>query len=621
MHVIGTAGHVDHGKSTLVKALTGIDPDRLAEEKAREMTIDLGFAWLTLGEEEIGIVDVPGHRDFIENMLAGVGGIDLALFVVAADEGIMPQTREHLAILDLLGIGGGIVVLTKMDLIDDPDWLELVMLDVGEALAGSILEDAPIAPVSAFTGVGLDDLKGLLEERLSKTVARPDIGRPRLSVDRAFTLPGFGNIVTGTLVDGRFRIGDQVEIQPGDRKGRIRGLQTHQQKLEVAQPGSRVAINLSGIDRKELGRGDVVAAPGAVEDTILFDATYRQLSDAASPLKHNMQVKLFVGASEVIARTRVLGTRQIDPGQEGWLQLALQEPVALVRGDRFILRRPSPAATLGGGHVLDAHPGRSHRRFRSDVTDRLQTLTHGTPSELLAQTMARIEPTTQQNLFQQSGLDPDTARAALSELESDQQIIVLGRQIISRAGWQQFIDKLATILSHYHRDHPLRLGIPREELRSRLNLASAIFNPLLSETAEQGILIEQGSLVRSPEHEISFSTAEQTSINRLKQQFAIAGANSPSVKDCKALVGESVYYALVDLGDLRQLNSDVVYAAEEYSALTNQIIKFLQENQRINAAQTRDLLGTSRKYAIALLEHLDDIRVTRRVGDYRELLK
>ncbi len=620
MHVIGTAGHVDHGKSTLVKVLTGIDPDRLAEEKAREMTIDLGFAWLTLGEEEIGIVDVPGHRDFIENMLAGVGGIDLALFVVAADEGIMPQTLEHLAILDLLGVNGGVVVLTKMDLIDDPDWLELVVLDVGEALAGTVLEDAPIVPVSAFSGEGLDHLKELLQEKLSEIEARPDFGRPRLSVDRAFTLPGFGNIVTGTLVDGRFRVGDQVEIQPGNRKGRIRGLQTHQQKLEVARPGSRVAINLSGIDRKEIGRGDVVASPGTVEDTILFDATYRQLSDASSPLKHNMQVKLFIGAAEVIARTRVLGTRQIDPGQEGWLQLALQEPVALVRGDRFILRRPSPAATLGGGHVLDAHPGRSHRRFRSDVTDRLQTLTHGTPAELLAQTMARIEPTTQQKLFQLSGLDPDSAIAAFHELENDQQVIWLGKQIISRAGWQQLIDKAANILGNYHRDNPLRLGIPREELRSRLSLAPTVFNPLLSEASGQGILVEQGSLVRSPEHKIVFSAAEQTSINHLRQQFVVAGVNSPSVKECKTVVGESVYHALVDLGDLQQLNSDVVYTADEYNTLVNKIISFLNTNQRINAAQVRDLLGTSRKYAIALLEHLDDIKTTRRVDDYRELV-
>jgi selenocysteine-specific elongation factor len=619
VHVIGTAGHVDHGKSTLVKALTGIDPDRLAEEKEREMTIDLGFAWLTLGEEEVGIVDVPGHRDFIENMLAGVGGIDLALFVVAADEGIMPQTREHLAILDLLGIDGGIVVLTKMDLIDDPDWLELVMLDVSEALAGSVLEDAPIVPLSAYNGEGLDELKNVLQEKLSVTEARTDFGRPRLSVDRTFTLAGFGNIVTGTLVDGRFRIGDQVEIQPGNRKGRIRGLQTHQQKLDIAKPGSRVAINLSGIDRKEIRRGDVVAAPGAVEDTILFDAAYRHLPDVSAPLKHNMQVKLFVGAAEVIARTRVLGVKQIEPGQNGWLQLALQEPVALVRGDRFILRLPSPAATLGGGHVLDPHPGRRHRRFRSDVTDRLQTLTHGTPAELLAQTLARIEPTTQHNLFQQSGLDPETAKAAWRELEEDDQVIWLGKQIISYAGWQKLIDKLANILSHYHRDHPLRLGMPREELRSRLELSPVVFNPLLAEGAAQNMLIEEGSLVRSPDHAIVFSPSEQKAINQLLQKFVSAGANSPSVKESKTLVRESVYHALVDLGELRQLNADVVYAANEYKSLTKKIVVFLQANQRINAAQARDLLGTSRKYAIALLEHLDDIKVTRRVGDFREL--
>jgi len=620
LHVIGTAGHVDHGKSTLVKALTGIDPDRLAEEKAREMTIDLGFAWLKLGEEEIGIIDVPGHRDFIENMLAGVGGIDLALFVVAADEGIMPQTREHLAILDLLGIDGGIVALTKMDLVDDPDWLELVMLDVSEALAGSVLADAPIVPISAFTGEGLGDLQKVLEEKLATTQARPDYGRARLSVDRVFTLSGFGNIVTGTLVDGRFRIGDQVEIQPGKRKARIRGLQTHQQKLDIAQPGSRVAINLSGIERKEINRGDVVAAPGTVEDTILLDATYRQLSDAGGPLKHNMQVKLFVGATEVIARTRVLGTKQIGPAQEGWLQLALQEPVALVRGDRFILRRPSPAATLGGGHVLDPHPGRRHRRFRSDVTERLETLTHGTPSELLAQTLARKEPVSSSVLIQQSGLDRNTAEEALRELEENQQLIRLGKQIISRAGWQQFLDRITSILSAYHRDYPLRLGMPREELRSRLRLAPSVFNPLLSESARLGTLIEDGSLAHTPDHEIVFSPAQQAAIDRLLQQFAATGVNSPSVKESKAIVGEYVYHALVDLGNLRQLNNEVVYAGGEYKHLTDKIIHYLETNKSINAAQTRDLLGTSRKYSIALLEHLDDIKITRRVGDYRELV-
>jgi selenocysteine-specific elongation factor len=620
LHVIGTAGHVDHGKSTLVKALTGIDPDRLAEEKAREMTIDLGFAWLTLGDEEVGVVDVPGHRDFIENMLAGIGGIDLALLIVAADEGIMPQTREHLAILDLLGIADGIIALTKMDLIDDSDWLELVMLDVTEALAGTVLEDAPIVPLSAFTGEGIEELKSLLHQKLESTNSRPDFGKPRLPIDRIFTLSGFGNIVTGTLVDGRFRLGDQVEIQPGKKKARIRGLQTHRQKLDLALPGSRVAINLTGIDREEIRRGDVVAAPDTVEDTILIDATYRQLADAGVPLKHNAQVKLFVGAAEVVARTRILGSSQIEPAQEGWLQLALEKPIALAQGDRFILRRPSPATTLGGGRILDPHPGRRHRRFRPEVVERMQTLTHGTPDELLAQTLGRIEPTTKSNLLQQSSLDRETAETAIQELEENQQIVWIGKWILSRAGWQQLMDKQVLVLRSYHRDFPLRLGIPREELRSRLRLAPPVFNPLIEESSGLGILLEEGPFVRLPDHKIIFSASQQANIDRLLRRHAAAGVNSPSVKECKKDVGDDVYHALIDLGELRQLNSEVVYAISEYKSVCEEINQFLSANQRINAAQARDLLGTSRKYAIAILEHLDDIRVTRRVGDYRELV-
>ena len=323
LHVIGTAGHVDHGKSTLVKALTGIDPDRLAEEKAREMTIDLGFAWLTLNDQEIGIVDVPGHKDFIENMLAGVGSIELALLVIAADEGVMPQTKEHLAILDLLQIKDGIVVLTKVDLIDDADWLELVTLDVSEVLSGTVLADAPIVPVSAYTGEGLEELKALLEEKMSALGTHPDYGRPRLFVDRVFTLSGFGTVVTGTLTGGTLSVGDQVEIVPGKQKARIRGLQTHKRKLTTAHPGSRVAINLTGIDRDQVQRGQIIAGPDTIGDTILVDATYHHLADAPGSLKHNQQVKLFIGSAEVLAHTRVIGQKEIVPGQDGWLQLAL----------------------------------------------------------------------------------------------------------------------------------------------------------------------------------------------------------------------------------------------------------------------------------------------------------
>jgi selenocysteine-specific elongation factor len=620
MYVIGTAGHVDHGKSTLVEALTGIDPDRLHEEKEREMTIDLGFAWLKLGDgEEVGVVDVPGHRDFIENMLAGVGGIDLALFVVAADEGVMPQTREHLAILDLLDVGGGIVALTKTDLIDDPDWLELVTLDLHETLTGTILADAPIVPVSAKTGEGLDELRTLLWQHLSAAEPRADLGRPRLPVDRVFSLSGFGTVVTGTLLDGRFRIGDPVEIQPTGLKGRVRGLQTHKTKLDVALPGSRVAINISGVDRDDVHRGNVVAAPGVISHTILLDASYRHLPDASGPLKHNMEVKLFVGAAEVLARTRVLGAQQINPGETGWLQLALAEPVATTRRDRFILRRPSPGETLGGGLVLDPHPGRRHRRFRADVVARLETLAEGTPAELLLQTLRRIEPATKSQLVQQSRMDEETAVSALNELERENQVVTLDKQILSQAGWQGLLDKLSANLQQYHRENPLRLGMPREELRSRLQLSPVVFNPLIQAAVENELVVEEGTLLRQPTHQISFSAKQETAVTTLLRRMSAAGVGSPSVKDCKTAVGEDVYFALLDLDKLKQLNNDVVYATTEYEQFTNEIGQFLQKNGEIDAAQTRDLLKTSRKYAIALLEHLDDIKVTKRVDDKRVL--
>jgi selenocysteine-specific elongation factor len=620
MYVIGTAGHVDHGKSTLVEALTGIDPDRLAEEKAREMTIDLGFAWLDLGDgEETGVVDVPGHRDFIENMLAGVGGIDLALLVVAADEGVMPQTKEHLAILDLLEVPSGVVALTKVDLVDDPEWLELVALDLSEALIGTALSEAPIVAVSARTGFGLAALKGTILDRLAAVPPREDKGQPRLPVDRVFSLSGFGTVVTGTLQDGRFQIGDAVQLQPSGLNGRIRGLQTHRTKRDVALPGSRVAVNLTGIGKDEVKRGDVVTLPGRVGSTILFDAAYRQLPDVDAPLKHNMEVKLFVGANEVVARTRVLGSQQIEPGQEGWLQLATRDPVAVVRGDRFILRRPSPGATLGGGRVLDPFPGRRHRRFRPDVVERLQTLAQGTPAELLLQTLSRLEPEKPAVVIKQSGLDEATAQPILEELIAQGQIIQLGAQIMSRSGWQRTLDKLVGIITEYHGERPLRLGMSREEVRSRLKLPAAVFNPLISQAVADNLLADDGALVRLPTHQVEFTAQQQKAVDQLRQQLASAGFNSPSVKECKTAVGEDVYFALADLGQLRQLNNEVVYATNTYEQIIQQTTDYLQQNGRINAAQTRDLFNTSRKYAIALLEHLDDIKITRRVGDDREL--
>src|SRR5437868_7410310 len=388
MSCIGTAGHVDHGKSTLVKALTGIDPDRLAEEKERGMTIDLGFAWLKLpGGREVSIVDVPGHESFIKNMLAGVGGIDAALLVIAADEGIMPQTREHLAILDLLHVQRGIVVLTKADLVDE-EWLELVREEVAEYLLPTTLAHAPIVPVSAYTMQGIPDLLTQLEQMLATSQERQNIARPRLPVDRVFTLTGFGTIVTGTLLDGNFKMGQEVEILPQGLKTRIRGLQTHQHKMEIAQPGSRVAINLASISRTDLSRGDVVALPGQLRPTMLIDDHIQLVADAPRPLTHNTLVDLYSGSQEVPARVRLLDVEELKPGQSAWAQLRLSRPAVLARRDRFILRIPSPSMTIGGGEMIEVKP-RYHRRFQQPVLAALATLERGSPDELVLAALDR----------------------------------------------------------------------------------------------------------------------------------------------------------------------------------------------------------------------------------------
>jgi selenocysteine-specific elongation factor len=629
VHVIGTAGHVDHGKSTLVQALTGINPDRLREEQEREMTIDLGFAWLTLPNgESVGIVDVPGHRDFIENMLAGVGGIDAALFVIAADEGVMPQTREHLAILDLLRIPGGVVALTKIDLIDDPDWLELVQADVSEALQGTVLDGAPIIPVSARTGQGLAELTAALQEVLARTPPRPDRGRPRLWIDRAFTIGGFGTVVTGTLVDGHLEVGQEVEILPRGLRARIRGLQTHKTRIQRAVPGSRVAINLTGISKQDLARGDLVTTPGWLRPTTLTDVRLDLLRDAPFPLKHNAFVKFFCGSAETVARVRLLGTETLAPGESGWVQLELDDPLPLVRGDRFIIRVPSPAVTVGGGEVVDPNPGRKHRRFRPEVLARLETLARGTPAEVLLQTLERRGPLTVRDLIEVSGLG-EAAPEALAELFSTGDAVVLdavpepapARLVVSRSWWSATTARMRDELAAYHARYPLRPGMSREELRSALRLDPRAYNGLLARAAADGLIVDEAATVRLPEHQVRFTPQQQQAVDDLLARFRAAPYATPSVKEAAALVGEEVLGVLLARGDLVQVSPEVLFLRETYEEMVERIRAHIQQQGSITLAQVRDLFQTSRKYAQALLEYLDGVGVTRRVGDERVLVK
>jgi len=620
MHVIGTAGHVDHGKSTLIAALTGIHPDRLKEEQERAMTIELGFAWLTLpGGEEIGIVDVPGHRDFIENMLAGVGGVDAALLVVAADEGVMPQTREHLAILDLLEIRNGLILLTKTDLVEDPAWLDLIEADVREILHGTVFQDATILRVSARTRAGFPELLQALELLLKNLPARPDLGRPRLPIDRVFTIAGFGTILTGTLSDGRLILGEEMEILPSGMRGRIRGLQTHKKKEDAAVPGSRVAVNLSGVSVEQIQRGEMLTRPGLYTPSQRLDVQFRLLRDVTSALRHHAEVKLFIGASETIADVRLLGAETINPGETGWLQLDLHTPVVAARGDRFILRRPSPGETLGGGVVVDQQPERRHKRFDKIILGALKSLAQGSPANVLLQTYLALGPTLVKDAIAHSRLEESTAELALRELLDTGRLTLLEDVGIATAAWSAFKQTILSTLSEYHQTFPLRRGMPREELKSRMKLAPRFFNLAIHKLAVEDTLIEGDKWIALPGHTVCFSPFQQAKVDKLMERFSATPYSPPSVKECQGEVGQAIYSVLLESGNLVAVSDEVVFRKSDYETMVEQIRLMLKKKGQVNLAEVRDLFQTSRRYAQALLEYLDASGLTVRSGDFRSL--
>jgi len=590
MYVIGTSGHVDHGKSTLVQALTGIDPDRLREEKERGMTIELGFAWLMLPSgREVSIVDVPGHERFIKNMLAGVGGIDLALLVIAANESVMPQTREHLAILDLLRVKKGLAVIAKKDLVDE-EMLELVMAEVEDVLKGTTLEDAPMIPVSAFTGEGLPELLSTIDTLLETTETRKDSGRPRLAIDRSFTMSGFGTVVTGTLIDGSLTVGMEAEIVPSGKVSRIRGLQSHRQKIETASPGRRLAVNLSGVSHDEIQRGEVLT-------TVTFH----------------------IGATETVARVRLLEQDVVSPGEETWAQIRLENPLALVKGDYFVVR--SSDATLGGGTVVDAY-ARRHRRRHAPTIERLEVMEMGSQDEMLVQTLQSSEPCSLQALADRANISIEETTGLIEQLAATNGVLMLGADVItprslvySAAGWASLVGKARDALETYHREHPLRRGIQKEELRSRLNLSSQEFPLVLPHLVKDETVIEETNVVRLPQHEVSLTDPQ----SRLVEQYVSRLRSDAYSPPTDASLDDDLLAMLVDEGRVVRVNESVVYDAGAYQDMVDKIVSTIKEQGKINVGQVRDQFQTSRKYALSLLEYLDQQRITRRVGDYRVL--
>lgn len=619
MYVVGTAGHVDHGKSTLVQALTGIDPDRLQEEKERGMTIDLGFAWLELPSgNEVSIIDVPGHERFVNNMLAGVGGIDLALLVVAADESVMPQTREHLAILDLLQIKRGLVAITKKDLVDE-DWLELVEADVQEMLEGTTLEGSQILSVSAMTGDGLPELVAAIDGMLQETTPKRDLGRPRLPIDRAFTITGFGTVVTGTLIDGSLDVGHEVELVLSGEKTRIRGIQTHQQKQDRALPGTRVAANLTGVSQDAINRGEVLTTSGWLKSTDAVDVHLRVIPDAPHPIRHNMFVTLHTGSAEAIARVRLLELDIANPGVSTWAQLKLETPLAIVKGDYFVIR--SNQATLGGGNIVATH-ARRHRRNYLPLLERLAVMEQGSDRDVILKTVETSEPTEFQQLVNRANLNPDIAKSELEAMASENLVITLGQRrigpgvyIYTAAGWRAESERARRALDAYHQQFPLRIGAPKEELRSRLSMTPQVFNGALPKLASDEVLIEEGTMVRLPSHEPHLTDAQE----RAAQDYIRTLESEPYSPPTDSPVDSEVLAVLVGRGDVVKVSETVVFSASAYREMVDRISAHIREKEEITVADVRDLFGTSRKYALALMDFLDHERITRRVGDARVL--
>ena len=554
MYVIGTAGHVDHGKSTLVQAMTGIDPDRLQEEKQRGLTIDLGFAWLTLpGGEEVSIVDVPGHERFVNNMLAGVGGIDMALLVVAADESVMPQTREHVAILDLLNVERGLVALTKRDLVDD-DWLELVTADVEELLEGTSLEGSRVVAVSGSTGEGLPELIVGIESVLQETPQRQDLGRPRLPIDRSFTISGFGTVVTGTLIDGALEVGQEVEIVPGGESTRIRGLQSHKTKTERALPGTRVAANLANIAQNEIVRGEVLATRGWLTPTDAFDVQLQVIPGSPRPVRHNMYANIHTGSSDVVGRIRLLERDKAEPGETTWAQLKLDDPVAVVKGDHFVIR--SSSTTLGGGSVVDTHAPR-HRRNHGPTLERLSVMVQGSESDVLVKTIEAAEPVDLRTIVDKANLQPDAAKEELETLTSSGRVVALGgnEYYFSAGGWKALSDRAASFLDGYHEGFPMRRGAPKEELRSRLKMAPQVFGHSLVRLKEDEIVAEEGTTVRRPRH----VPAMPAEMQKLADDYLSSLESSPYSPPTDSPVDEELLNLLVEERKVVKVGDSVVF--------------------------------------------------------------
>ncbi len=629
--ILGTAGHIDHGKTSLIKALTNIDTDRLKEEKERGITIELGFAHLDLpGGKRLGIVDVPGHEKFVKNMVAGATGIDLVALVIAADEGVMPQTREHLEICELLKVNHGLVVLTKIDMVEH-DWLEMVKEDVTEYLTDTFLADSPIVEISSVTGEGLDELVKVLDELVQKIPER-DMGHIfRLPIDRVFTMKGFGTVITGSTVSGKVATGDEVTIYPHKIASRIRGIQVHNREVNEVRAGLRTAINFQGLEKTAILRGDILAAKDSLMPTYMVDVILKLLESAPRKLKNRAKVRFHTGTSEIISTVVLLGRDKLTPGETCFAQIRLDQPTAVLRHDRYVLRSYSPVRTIGGGEILNALPGKK-KQFSDIALSELKLLHAGELDEVieLFVSLGRFRGVEEGELPFLTNTSKKKLDEVLKALKAQLRITLYDKEkglLIHSDFLKKAKNEILENITQYHKDFPLKTGLPKEELRSRTTGAKnpKLFSYLIDRLTKDDTIVQEKEIVRLKDHRVMLAHDQQKTRKNLEDTYLKSGLQPPYFKDLTNTLpgntGKEILEVMVKEGILLKVKEDLYFHRKAIHELEERLIYFLKEHGTIDTPQFKEMTGTSRKYTIPLIEYFDKIQLTVRVGDSRVLRK
>ena len=631
--ILGTAGHIDHGKTSLIKALTGTDTDRLKEEKERGITIELGFAALDLpGGQHLGIVDVPGHEKFVKNMVAGVTGIDIVVMVIAADEGVMPQTREHMEICTLLDVQYGMVAVTKIDMVDE-EWLELALEDIGDFVKGTFLEDAPVAAVSSTTRKGIPEFIEILDELAAKIPERPPSDLFRLPIDRVFSMKGFGTVITGTLISGRVQVGDTIMIYPSGITSKVRGIQVHNNSADEAGAGLRTAINFQGLEKEAISRGEVLSKPNTLEASYMVDVSFHYLASNKKPIKNRTRVRFHTGTSEVLGNLILLDREDLAPGEDTVVQLRLDTAVALVKDDRFVIRSYSPIYTIGGGKVLNPIPLK-HKRFKPDAVEGLKALGHQAPEAII---LFHVEASGYQgvsfsHLKMMTNLPDKQLENVLQGLLSQKTLIQVDKEnriYIHHICSERLKNDTQRQLTDYHKANPLKPGMSKEELKTKFPplLTSKLFNLTLNQMIKEKEIVQDENIIRLASHAVSLGGKQADVKDKILETYLNAGLQPPYFKelakslDTDVKRSREVLMHLVNEGTIVKVKEELYFHAEAINTLKKRLVKFLEAQGEITTPQFKEMTGVSRKYVIPLAEHFDSTNATLRVGDVRKLRK